>query len=989
MSAACTHDTRSASPSVGIGHVSDLRQGALPLHLVGAGDTTPTGRSVLKASKRVSASEKRRADLLERAERRRHEVAVALDNSQEVLAKARAFTRKYDGISVERAESQSFWNDLLGVFGIDRRSVGADFERPARRADTGGPGRIDMFWPRVLLAEHKSTGKDFAAALAQADAYELEPHERPRLTVVCDFQRFLVRDNHTGRSTEFGLVDFPDRLGWFGPLVHDELTELAPQRPVDVKAAEAMAELHDALRAAGYSGHNLRVLMTRLLFCFFADDARIWARGKLDAYLRSAPPAFAGAALAQLFEVLNTPPAERSAMLDESLAVFPYVNGGLFAELIPITNLSAELLDAMIATSEDVDWSSVSPAVFGAMFQGVMDATERHELGAHYTSEENILRLIESLFLDDLYQAIEDASSVPALERVWQRMSDMRLLDPAAGCGNFLVVSYRELRRVERHLMEKIRGLVVIDQRFWDRYPWAVGQRFLDSSAATRLGVGQFHGIEIDEWPAQIAQVAMWLTDHLANMELEEQFGGHQTRLPLTDTAHITVGNALEKDWKLLLGGTQATHVLGNPPFLGTNLQSPQQKADTEAVWGKTRGAGSLDYVCNWFRRAAEYIDGTDTRVAFVATNSITQGEQPPVLWTFLGAKDIHIDFAHRPFNWSNEARGKAAVHVVVIGFSQGRKPGQKPLWSYPDISKPGIRALASRINAYLVDAPEVLVRSTKLPLQGFNQMYFGSMARDGGHLLLSPEEAAEIREKDPAASRYLRQIVGAAEMIQGKERWCLWLVGAEPSDLRTSPTLRSRLQEVALVRAASPAGSTQAAAATPGLFVQIAQPSERYLAVPRVSSVRRNYVPVRFYEPEVVASDLLMIVPGADLATFAALSSSAFTIWNRAVSGRLKSDCRISAEVTYNNFPWPALSDSLRLEIERRGQSVLDARAEYPGASLADLYDPVSMPPGLVKAHRELDRVVLQAFGLSPGAGDADVLATLFQRYEMLADRP
>ena len=938
-----------------------------------------------RAKTRVTAAEKRRAELLARAEKRRHEVATELDSSQEVLARARAFTRKYDGITVERAESQSFWNDLLLVFGIDRRAVGAEFERVTKRTDTEGTGRIDVLWPGVLLAEHKSAGKDFPTALAQADAYELDDHELPRLTVVCDFARFLMRDNHTGRSTEFPLAEFPDKLGWFGPLVHNELTELSPQRPVDVKAAEKMADLHDELRAAGYAGHNLRVLMTRLLFCFFADDARIWAHGKIDAYLSSAPPQFAGAALAQLFEVLNTPPAERSAMLDESLTTFPYVNGGLFAENLPITNLNADLLDALIATSEEVDWSAVSPAVFGAMFQGVMDSTERHDLGAHYTSEENILRLIEPLFLDELYQAIEDATTVAALEKIWQRMAAMRVLDPAAGCGNFLVVSYRELRRVERHLMDKLRGMAKDDHRFWDKYPWVTGQRYLDSAAASRLGVGQFHGIEIDEWPANIAQVAMWLTDHLANMELEEQFGGYQTRLPLVDTAHITVGNALRLDWQDVMGDDRATHILGNPPFLGTNLQSPEQKADTLLVWGKTRGSGSLDYVCNWFRRAAEYIDDTDTRVAFVSTNSISQGEQPPVLWGYLSGLDMHIDFAHRSFNWTNEARGKAAVHVVITGFSQGRKPGKKPLWTYADINKPGIRSEVVSINAYLAAAPEVIVHSAQMPIQGFRQMFFGSMARDGGHLFLTPEEAAEVRKIDPVAAKYLRRIYGAAELIQGKERWCFWLVGAEPADLRTSPTLRTRLAAIAKLRAESPAKSTQDAASTPGLFVQNGQPSERYLAVPRVSSERRPFVPTAFFDPDVIASDALVTVPGADLATFAAVSSRPFAAWNRTVSGRLKSDCRISSEVTFNNFPWPKLDTAQTAAVEAAAQGVLDARTAHPSSTLADLYDPLAMPPNLVKAHRELDKVVLGLYGLKPSATDADILAVLFERYETL----
>jgi hypothetical protein len=938
---------------------------------------------------RVSASEKRRADLLVRAEQRRHQIASDLESSQAVLAKAGAFVRKYEGITVERAESQSFWNDLLGVFAIDRRAVGVEFERVTKRSDTGGTGRIDVLWPGVLLAEHKSAGRDFSAALAQADSYELSEAEQPRLTIVCDFARFLVRDNHTGRSTEFGLSELPDRLGWFGPLLHNELTELSPQRPVDIKAAEAMAELHDELRAAGYAGHELRVLMTRLLFCFFADDARIWAHGKLDAYLRSAPPSLAGAALGQLFEILNTPPAQRSSMLDERLSAFPYVNGGLFAERISITMMSPELVESLITTSEEVDWSQVSPAVFGAMFQGVMAAHERHDLGAHYTSEENILRLIEPLFLDELYQAVEDATTVPALERVWQRLSELRFLDPAAGCGNFLVVSYRELRRVERHLMDKLRRLVLVDHRYHGKYPWAIGQRFLDNSAATRLRVGQFYGIEIDEWPAQIAQVAMWLTDHLANMELEDQFGGHQTRLPLVDTPHITVGNALRLDWHTVVGSDRADFVFGNPPFLGTNLQSPEQKQDTVLVWGKTRGSGSLDYVCNWFRRAAEYIDGTATRIAFVTTNSITQGEQPPVLWGYLSGCDLHIDFAHRSFNWSNEARGNAAVHVVITGFSQGNKPGKKPLWEYPNINGPGVKSEVSSINAYLAGAAELLITNRRTPIAANMQpMLFGSMANDGGHLIVSPEEAVEIAEKDPVAAKYLRPFIGASELIQGRSRYCLWLVGAQPQDLRTSATLAARVKEVQRVRSSSTRATTRDLATTPALFGEIRQPTAQYLAVPRVSSSSRHYVPMSLIDPNVIASDALLTISDANLITFGVLSSRAFGVWNATVSGRLKSDYRVSAEVTYNNFPWPSVADDQRAAVMAAAQRVLDVRGSHPTATLSDLYDPLAMPSDLVKAHRDLDRLVLGLFSLKSSATAEEVLAALFARYEQLLPR-
>lgn len=939
-----------------------------------------------RGKSRVSAADKRRAELLARAEARRSQVAAELLASSERLSAASEFAAKWSGVVKEKAESQSFWNELLAVFGIDRLHAGVEFERRTTRTDTGGPGHIDVFWPGVLLAEQKSAGKDFASALAQADAYVIDDDERPRLTVVCDFARFLVRDNHTGRSTQFDLSALPANLGWFGPLVTDELTELSPQSPVNVAAAERMAHLHDQLRAAGYDGHELRVLMTRLLFCFFADDTRIWPHGAFDSFVKAMPADYSGAALAKLFEVLDTPVASRSPNLSAALTVFPYVNGGLFAERLSIADLTPELTAMLLACSEEVDWSAVSPAVFGSMFQGVMNAEERHELGAHYTSEENILRLIEPLFLDDLYQEVEDADSVPALERVWNKLAGLRWLDPAAGCGNFLVISYREMRRLERHLMTKLADLVKNDTRYAGRYPWVSGQRYLDFGSVSRLDVDQFYGIEIDEWPAQIARVAMWLTDHVANLELEAAFGGHQSRLPLTRHASITVANALRTDWGSVLPADQVSYVLGNPPFLGRAMRGPEQNADMRLVWGKTRGAGNINYVTCWFRKAAEYTAGTDARVAFVATNSISQGEQPSVLWRCLYDLGCGIDFAHRSFAWSNEARGKAAVHVVIVGFSHGKKTGKRPLWLYPDLAKPGVRTEVSNINAYLLDAADVLVSNRRTPLVAAAlPMRFGSMPHDGGHLLLTPDEAADVRSSDPTAAKYLQRIIGAAELIQGRERWCLWLTNATASDLRSSPVIRARADAVRKVRLVSPDPSAVTAATTPSLFKCDRQPSSRYLAVPSVSSENRSYVPMAFFDPDVIASNLLLTIAGADLVTFGVLSSRVFSVWNRTVSGRMKSDCRISAEVTYNNFPWPVLDDAGRSRVEAAAQRVLDARAAHPQDTLADLYDPLAMPADLVAAHRGLDRVVLAAYGLRTSVDDARVLTVLFDRYREL----
>lgn len=934
-----------------------------------------------------TAAERRLTELLERAEKRRHEIAVALDSSQEALAKAREFTRSYEGISGERSEAQSFWNDFLQVFSIRRRDVGAEFEYGARRADTGNIGGVDFFWPGVMLVEHKSRGKDFADALEQADRYEIPGDLRPRLTVVCDFARLFVRDNHTGRSTEFDLKELPNHLGWFGPLVHDELTELAPQRPVDVHAAETMSDLHDALRASGYSGHQLRVLMTRLLFCFFADDAQIWPHGQFDRYLRGAPAAYAGPALSQLFYVLNTEPSKREAMLGPSVAIFPYVNGGLFEERLPIPSLSQELLDVLIPASEDIDWSAVSPAVFGAMFQGVMDSVERRDLGAHYTSEQNILRVIEPLFLDDLYRRIDEAGSVPQLEALWNEMAAMRFLDPAAGCGNFLVVAYRELRRAERHLMQRLKVLAQDDDRYMKRHPWVSGQRYIDSAVATRLSVSQFYGIEIDEWPARIAQVAMWLTDHLANMELEEQFGGHQTRLPLIDTAHIVIGNALRIDWEEVLGGDRANYVFGNPPFVGRRLRSDEQHADMSMIWKGLRGAGDLDYVACWFKVAAEYINGSDSRVAFVSTNSLSQGEQPAVLWKVLTGLDMHIDFAHRPFNWTNEASGQAAVHVVITGFSQGKKEAHKPLWVYPSQRGSGELRTTPSINPYLLPGEMVIVGSRRAPLAAEMPVAtYGSMPIENGHLVVSAQEALELQTSDSVAASLLRRYVGTRELLYDEPRYCLWLDGADPSDLRKSQFIRKRVADVQAFRQGSSRAATRALANTPTLFGERRQPNSNYLAIPKVSSQRREYLPITILTANVISSgSLILVANGNQLVAFGILSSRLMSVWNATVSGRMKSDYQFSIEITYNNFPWLDVDATHRAAIEGASRKVLEVRQAFPTSTLADLYDPLSMPPALARAHLDLDRAALRGYGLKQSLSDEELLAALFKRHSEL----
>lgn len=939
---------------------------------------------------KVTAADARRRQLFETAEQRRLEVAEALSTSEERLRATSAFVTRWTSVSRERAESQSFWNDLFAVLGLDRFAEGVIFEHPVTRAGSGGRGYIDVFWPGRILVEQKSLGRDLEAALAQADDYVLPDEDQPRLTVACDFDRFVIRDNHTQRSGSFPLAKLPKNIGWFGPLILDEVRELKAQAPVDVHAAEATALIHDQLRAAGYEGHELRLLMTRLVFCFFANDTGIWPAGAFERYLRSLPLTFTGAALAQLFQVLNTPVAQRQASLDPALAVFPYVNGGLFADPLPFASFTPELAELLVTTSEDNDWSAVSPAVFGAMFQGVMDADERHNLGAHYTSEENIRRVIDPLFLDDLYTRAEAATTVAACEKLWAELATLRFLDPAAGCGNFLVVAYRELRRLEKYLMSKLKAIAATDPGRWGgKYPWAFGQRTLDFGILTRLDVGQFYGIEIDEWPAEIARVAMWLTDHLANMELEAEFGGHQARLPLKSSVQMTVGNALRIDWSDVLPASECSYVFGNPPFLGHKERSQEQASDMSLIWGK--GAGRLDYVTCWFKKAADYIEGASSRAAFVATSSISQGVQPQLLWSYLEPKGFFIDFAHQDFQWTNEARGKAAVQVVIVGFSATEPRGRLPLWSYDAGANTGVLNQHDVINGYLVGAPRVLVQPRRSPIvETMPRARYGSMPIDKGQLVVSASDAANLRSKDAVAAALLRPYLGGEEVLHGGERYCLWLPDAEPKVLRASSFVMNRIEAVRRFRSESGRTATQALADTPALFGEIRQPSARYLAIPKVSTGRRRALPVAILAREDIASGSLLTVEADDLETpLGLLASRMFWVWHTTVSGRLGPSSMVSVELTYNNFPWPELTEETREGVAEAAKAVLAARAAHTNASLADLYDPLAMPADLVKAHKALDRVVMGLYGLKAAATDSAILEVLFSRYAALTAQP
>ncbi|MBR6976702.1 MAG: class I SAM-dependent DNA methyltransferase, partial [Ottowia sp.] len=667
----------------------------------------------------------------------------------------------------------------------------------------------------------------------------------------------------------------------------------------------------------------------------------------------------------------NTPAEQlaKKTLLPEWFRQFRYVNGGLFADLLPAADFDAAMRQTLLDCC-DFDWSAISPAIFGAMFQGVMDAKTRRELGAHYTSEENILKVIRPLFLDALWEEFERARvSEKALREFHDKIARLRFLDPACGCGNFLIVAYRELRVLELEIVKMLFS----------------GQLELDIQSLLKVSVAQFAGIEIEDFPCQIARVGMWLMDHLMNLKAAEEFGRYLDRLPLTASANIVHGNALEMDWNDVVPNNELSYIFGNPPFVGYSLQSKEQKAEMLAIYADEQGkpyrnAGKIDYVAAWYFKAAQMMQGTDIRAALVSTNSITQGEQVAGVWQPLFERfGAHIDFTHRTFRWDNEARGKAHVHCVIVGFSAA--PNQRPRLIFDGDE----RREANNINSYLLDAPDVFVESRSKSLCPVPPMVYGNKPTDGGFLFLTPDEYEHLAQVEPEAAKYVKQIYGANEYINNTKRYCLWLVGASPSVLRQSAFIRERVRQVQEFRQQSPKAATRTSAKTPMLFQEVRQPETDYIIVPRVSSELRLYVPIGFMPPEIIVNDAVQIIPNATLYHFGVLTSSTHMAWMRAVCGRLEMRYRYSKDIVYNNFPWPDADEAHRAAIEKTAQAILDARARFPEASLADLYDELAMPPELRRAHQANDRAVLAAYGIKPDTPEPEIVADLMARYRAL----
>lgn len=908
----------------------------------------------------------------------------------EIRARAAAFSKEWGGAYYEKGETQSFYNDFFHVFGVKRRSV-ARYEQHVKKLDDKA-GFIDLFWPGVLIVEQKSAGRDLIKAYGQAGEYfdALKESDRPRYILVSDFQTFELYDLDEREITKFSLSDLAKQVEKLGFILGVQKRTFKDQDPVNIKAAELVGRLHDALEESGYIGNDLERFLVRLVFCLFADDTGVFEpRGIFLDFLETRTRedgSDLGGFLSKLFEVLDTPEPQRSTALDADLAEFPYVNGALFSGSTRIPDFNAKMREALIEASR-FDWSPISPAIFGSLFQSVMDKEERRKAGAHYTTEKNILKVIGPLFLDDLRAEYERIKSLKVgrrarLDEFHQRLSTLRFLDPACGCGNFLVIAYRELRLLE---------LDVLQASYKDG-----DQLVLDVSALSCVDVDQFAGIEIGEFAARIAETAMWMMDHIMNNRLSLAFGKSFVRIPLKKSPVIANADALSIDWSTVLPSQKCTYVLGNPPFVGHQWRDKAQQEGMHAVWGRKGQVNRLDYVTCWFRKAVEYVPANSSiRIGFVATNSISQGEQASILWSWLYEQHIHIQFAHRTFQWTSESRGKAAVHCVIVGLAR-TAPKACTIFDYPDIRGEPVAATVPRINAYLMNAPHILVPTRTQAPQGFPSLFQGSKPADGArlkgpdgtyhttsNLILDDQEREEILKREPALSRWIRPYVGGRELTSGEKRWCLWLRDAKPADIKASPELQTRLDRVRNGRLKSPTESVRDFAATPWLFTQDRQPDSDYLAIPEVSSETREYIPMCILSSDVIGSNKLLLLPNAELWIFAVLTSAIHMGWMRTVSGRLKSDYSYSPTV-YNSFPWPDLVQADKVALEQVAQKILDARAAFPDESLANLYDPSTMPARLRNAHLANDKFVDRLYlkgGFTSERARVEHLFALFEK--------
>ena len=904
----------------------------------------------------------------------------------EIRARAATFAQEWQGAGYEKGQTQLFYRDFFDVFGVPVRRVAA-FEEPVKLLGDRR-GFIDLFWKGVLLVEQKSAGRDLTKAKTQALSYfpGLKDADLPRYILLSDFATFELYDLDEDESVAFAIADLPQHVEKFGFILGVQKRTFRDQDPVNIKASERVGDLHDALATSGYTGHDLEQFLVRIVFCFFADDTGIFEPRDIFLDLLEnrtrEDGSDLGGCLAQLFQVLNTPEDRRAKTLDSDLVRFPYVNGDLFRDPLLIPSFDSQMRQRLIDTCH-FNWSDISPAIFGSLFQSVMDKDERRAQGAHYTTEQNILKVIEPLFLDKLrvefrrLQSRRDNRRIPELIAFQQRLGQLRFFDPACGCGNFLIIAYRELRALEIEVLKEIRPH---------------GQLDVLAELLSVVDVDQFYGIELGEFPAHIAEVALWMMDHIMNNRLSLEFGQTYTRIPLEKSPHIRHGDALETDWSELLLPEECSYVLGNPPFVGAKFQSPEQREQVRRIAALGKSGGTLDYVTAWFLKAGEYVQQGAAQIGFVATNSITQGEQVAQLWPILFDRcKMDIAFAHRTFAWGSDARGMAHVHVVIIGLAKrGDSPREKRLFSYDAPKGDPQEIQHAALSPYLFDAggladSRVVVKESAQALNGLPKLIIGSKPIDGGHYIFNADERISFLREEPDAEPYLRPFVGSREFLQGGERWILHLADVPPQVLKTLPKVRERIAAVRTYRLASKSKPTQTLAETPTLYHVNVIPTAPFLVVPEVSSERRDYIPIAWLEPPVIPSNLVRIIEKASKPLFALLTSAMHVSWLRYIGGRLESRYRYSIGLVYNTFPLPSVPTERLQRLALHADAVLAARANHPDATLADLYDPDLMPTDLRKAHQALDRAVDKLYRRSGFTTDRERVEHLFGLYEKM----
>lgn len=872
----------------------------------------------------------------------------------------------------ERAEAQVFLYELLrDVYGVDPRRVGTFEKKVHPTSDTNG--YIDMLWPGRILIEMKSRGKSLDKAHEQARKYAFSiksDEDLPEYIMVCDFDNIRLYNLITNQQVEFKTSELADNVQRLSILT-DRATELdlVVDKELNTQAAYKMAKLHDKLKDNRYDGHDLEVYLVRILFCLFADHTGIFAKRQFYKYVldsKSDGSDLAGR-ITTLFEVLNTSKSERMPNLAEELSSFPYVNGGLFREYLRSASFDSEMYDLLVECCE-FDWSTISPAIFGAMFQTVMDPEKRVSLGEQYTPQHIIKKVLKPLFIDDLYKEFELCKcNAVSLQKFHLKLASLNFLDPACGCGNFLIVAYGLLRKLE---LEVIRELYPTNNSLPSDF---------DLDQMVKVNVNQFYGIEIEEFPCQIAQAGMWIIDHKMNMEAANEFGKPFIRIPLTAHANICQKNALTSDWNDVVSNTELNYIFGNPPYYGGKKRTKEQRKEMQAVFKGCQSAGLLDYVAAWYMCAAKYIDGTKIKVGFVSTSSITQGEQVAVLWKPMFERhNIQLLFGYKPFKWTNEARDVAMVRCVIIGFHSGVNEADKCIYCAD-----GTVEYTPILNPYLDGIPEItLIGRRGAPISNVLEISTGNKPIDNGNYLFSEKEKNEFIEREPSSKDYFHPWYGSDEFLKKTPRYCLLVKDCPPDLLATMPLVQDRIEKVKQFRKHSSDAGTRKLGDHPKKFHITNIPTVRYLLIPEVSSETRDYIPMGFMSPDKLASNLTKLMPNATLYHFGILTSKVHMVWTRAIGGRLEERYRYSIEIIYNNFPWPTITPKQKERVEALAQNILDVRAKYENISFKKLYKSVVMPDDLLEAHQKLDKYVAKLYGLRADFSDRECLLELLRRY-------